>query len=89
MKKILRVPYTNVLRCLAPIDGFPLLVLPMNTIPPGSAILAVHENHQCRAFDFVIQHESFPETHPGCELPVILVDGEWVQVLPAKKKAKK
>lgn len=76
MKKILRIPYTRVLHCLAPIDGSRLRVLAENTIPPGSAILSVHENHEHRAFDFVIQHESFPETPEGLQLPVIQ-DLKW------------
>jgi hypothetical protein len=75
-KKILRIPYTHVLEAIAPIAGMrPAQVLVANSIPKNSCVLSVHENHACRSFDFVLQHESFPATLPGIMLPVI--EHEW------------
>jgi hypothetical protein len=86
-KKILRIPYCNVLEALAPIASMrPSQVLTALTIPTGSCVLSVHENHRCRSFDYVLQHESFEATLPGIELPVI--EATWRNATKRPRKGK-
>jgi hypothetical protein len=83
-KKILRVPFTHALQMLAPIEGRGGPTLPKGTIPTGTGILSVHENHQFRTLDFVLQHESFEHTEPGMMLPEI--KAVWLEGKLVKKR---
>lgn len=67
-KKIVRVPYTVALEILAPLQlGPPRLDPPL---PGGTAVLSVHDNHQCRALDFTVQSEDFQSVELGAMLPI-------------------
>ena len=73
-KAILRIPYDDLLLMIAPRDEWPPVTLKPNTLPAGTAILAVHSNHEHRSIDYVVQHESFPECAKGTRLFVIMAE---------------
>lgn len=44
------------------------VVLPVLDLPEGFAVRSVHADWRSRTFGFVIEHESFPVNHDGCEI---------------------
>jgi hypothetical protein len=77
-KAIYRVPAVVALELFAPFKNSKLVMKP-DILPQGTVFLDVHENYQCRSIDFIVQHESFPASAPGCQLWLINAEYESVR----------